>query len=367
MLAAAVSPYDLAPVGQLLAFGTLVAAGPLLWWWQRSRTKTPQGRLRALTVLTLFLTFDLVLFGAFTRLTDSGLGCPDWPGCYAQSNPLAAQLEIHAAQTAMPTGPVTHNKAWVEMIHRYLAGAVGFLILVLCVQSWRRKGQGAISPWWSTVTLLWVCLQGAFGAWTVTMKLFPAIVTMHLLLALGLLVLLAWQAQAYEPEPLHLSPGLRAAAWLVFVLATLQIALGGWVSTNYAVLACSGFPSCQAGQWWPATDFAQGFTLWRPLGVGADGGFLPFAALTAIHIAHRIGAAVLITALLLFCWRLWTSGPKARIWARRLLLVAGWQLISGISNVVLDWPIAAALAHTGGAAMLLTILSFLLARLQQAR
>ena len=362
--------YDLAPLGQLLAFATLIAAGPLLWWRQRSRAATPAGRLRALTVLTLFLTFDLVLFGAFTRLTDSGLGCPDWPGCYAQSNPLAAHDEIHAAQTAMPTGPVTHHKAWVEMIHRYLAGAVGFLILVLCVLSWRlwrARGRGAISPWWSTITLAWVCLQGAFGAWTVTMKLFPAIVTMHLLLALGLLVLLAWQAQAYEPRPLNLGAGLRRAAWAVFALALLQIALGGWVSTNYAVLACSEFPQCQAGQWWPQADFAQGFTLWRHLGVAADGGYLPFGALVAIHLAHRIGAMVVFAAMLLFAWRLSRAGAEARIWARRLLLLAGWQLATGVSNVVLDWPIAAALAHTGGAALLLTLLSFLLARLRQAR
>ncbi|WP_077034213.1 heme A synthase [Pelomonas sp. KK5] len=360
------APYDLAPAGQLLAFGALIAAGPLLWWRQRSRAATPAARLRALTVLTLFLTFDLVLFGAFTRLTDSGLGCPDWPGCYAQSNPLAAHAEIHAAQTALPSGPVTHNKAWIEMIHRYLAGAVGFLCLVLCVMSWRLKDRGAISPWWSTLTAGWVMLQGAFGAWTVTMKLFPAIVTLHLLLALGLLVLLAWQAQAYEPKPLKLPLGLRRAGWLVFALCVLQVALGGWVSTNYAVLACSEFPQCQAGAWWPATDFGQGFTLWRHLGQGADGGYLPFAALTAIHLSHRIGAAVVFIALLAFAWRLWSS-EQARPWAVRLLLVAAWQGATGISNVVLDWPIVAALAHTGGAAMLLTLLSFFLARLHQAR
>ena len=363
----ALASYDLAPAWQLIGFGALLAAGPLCWWRLRSRAASPQGRLRALTVLTLFLTFDLVLFGAFTRLTDSGLGCPDWPGCYAQSNPLAAHAEIQAAQTDMPTGPVTHGKAWVEMVHRYLAGSVLILCLAMCVMSWRMRGQSAVSPWWATLSFAWVLVQAAFGALTVTMKLFPAIVTMHLLLALGLLVLLAWQAQGYEPKPLALSPGLRAGAWAVFGLALAQVALGGWVSTNYAVLACSEFPACQAGQWWPAADFGQGFTIWRALGRGADGGFLSFAALTAIHLAHRVGAAVVFTALLLFCWRLWVHGPQATIWARRLLLVAAWQLASGVSNVVLDWPIPAALAHTGGAAMLLTLLSFLLARLRQAR
>ncbi|MDN3920999.1 COX15/CtaA family protein [Roseateles violae] len=372
-----VAAYDLSPVWQLLGFGALLGAGPLLWLRLRSRAATKQGRLRALTLLTLFLTFDLILFGAFTRLSDSGLGCPDWPGCYAQSNPLAAHAHIEAAQQAMPTGPVTHGKAWVEMVHRYLASGVGFLILVLCVMSWRNaaprsrvrerppEGAGAapaVSPWWATVTLVWVCLQGAFGALTVTMKLFPAIVTLHLLCGLGLLVLLAWQAQGYEPRPLGLSAGLRAGAWGLFALTIAQIALGGWVSTNYAVLACDAFPQCHAGQWWPEMDFEHGFTIWRALGVGADGGWLPFAALTAIHMTHRVGAAIVFGALALLSWRLWRAGPEARVWAVRLLLVAGWQLASGLSNIVLDWPIVAALAHTGGAAMLLTVLSFLLAR-----
>ncbi len=156
---------DLSPLLQLLLLGGLLGCAPLLVLVWRSRGATPTARLRALTLLTLFLTFDLVIFGAFTRLSDSGLGCPDWPGCYGSASPLGAREEIHAAQTAMPTGPVTHGKAWVEMIHRYLASAVGFLILVMCVMSWRlrgsalRQGLPAPSPWWATVTLVWVCMQ----------------------------------------------------------------------------------------------------------------------------------------------------------------------------------------------------------------
>ncbi|QPF72673.1 heme A synthase [Roseateles sp. DAIF2] len=357
---------DLSPLAQLLAFGALLGGGPLLWLRLRSRAATRGEKLRALTLLTLFLTFDLVLFGAFTRLTDSGLGCPDWPGCYGSASPLGARDEIHAAQSAMPTGPVTHGKAWVEMIHRYLASGVGFLILCLCVMSWRRRQETHVSPWWSTITLVWVCMQGAFGALTVTMKLFPAIVTLHLLGGLGLLVLLAWQAQGYAPKPLALGRGLYRAAWGLFALTVAQIALGGWVSTNYAVLACDAFPQCHAGQWWPEMDFRHGFTLWRELGVGADGGWLSFAALTAIHMAHRIGALLVFAAILAFAWALWGCGEEARRWAKRLLLLAAWQLASGLSNVVLDWPIVAALAHTGGAAALLTLLSFMLARLRQA-
>ena len=365
--------FDLSPIWQLAGLGALLACGPLLWLRLRSRAATPQERLRALTLLTLFLTFDLVLFGAFTRLSDSGLGCPDWPGCYGSASPLGAREEIHAAQSALPSGPVTHGKAWVEMIHRYLASSVGFLILVLCVQSWRHwwrhRGQAqavSVSPAWASLTLVWVCMQGAFGALTVTMKLFPAIVTLHLLGGMGLLVLLAWQAQGYRRQALHLSPGLHRAAWVLMALSVLQVSLGGWVSTNYAVLACSEFPTCQAGQWWPAMDFSHGFTLWRELGVGADGGWLPFEALTAIHMSHRLGALAVFAALLFFVWRLRAS-PVAGAWPRWLLLVAAWQLLSGMSNVVLDWPILAALAHTGGAAVLLLLMSVLLARVHQSR
>ena len=372
---------DLSPLWQLAGLGALLACGPLVWLGLSKRGATLQAKLRALTLLTLFLTFDLVLFGAFTRLTDSGLGCPDWPGCYGSASPLGAHGEIAMAQTAMPTGPVTHGKAWIEMIHRYLASSVGVLIAVLCAMSWRlalqarRVRQGgsgaastheAASPWWATVTLVWVCMQGAFGALTVTMKLFPAIVTLHLLGGLGLLMLLAWTAQNYQPKALQLSRKLHVAAWLLLILSIVQVSLGGWVSTNYAVLACSEFPTCQGGLWWPAMDFEHGFTLWRELGVGADGGWLPFAALTAIHMAHRIGAAIVFAAILLFSWRLAVTGQaSAKLWATRLLWVAAWQFISGLSNVVLDWPIIAALAHTGGAAMLLVLLSVMLARLQQ--
>ncbi|RTL44014.1 MAG: heme A synthase [Burkholderiales bacterium] len=356
----------LLPLGQVAAIGGAVALGPLLWWRQRSRASTPAGRLRALTLLTLFLTFDLIVFGAFTRLTDSGLGCPDWPGCYASASPLGAREPIEAAQAAMPTGPVTHGKAWIEMIHRYLASGVGLLILVMAVLSWRlrrRAGETAPSPWLPTLTLLWVCVQGGFGALTVTMKLFPAIVTLHLLFGMGLLMLLAWQHEAYRPQPITVPGALRTAAAVVLLLGLMQVALGGWVSTNYAVLACDEFPTCHGGQWWPHLDFAQGFQLWRELGQRAGGGYLGFEALAAIHLAHRIGAAVVFTALLLLAWRLRPHAPRA---SQGLVAVAAWQFISGLSNVVLDWPLVAALAHTAGAAVMLGLLTSLLARLRRS-
>ena len=375
--------FDFEPLLELLAMAALVGAVPLLAWQWRHRGDTAARRLRALTVLATFLTFDLILIGALTRLTDSGLGCPDWPGCYGSASPIGAKAEILAAQTAMPTGPVTHGKAWMEMLHRYMAGGVGFLLVVLAGLSWwvwrrgRRTGEATPSPWWATLSLAWVLVQGLFGAWTVTMKLFPAIVTLHLLLALGLLMLLAWQAESYAPRPLRWPAGLRRAVLAFTGLAIAQVALGGWVSTNYAVLACQDFPTCQ-GQWLPPTDFQHGFTLWRELGRGAHGDWLPFEALTAIHLAHRAGAMVVFAALLALAWALWRqdgqsgqggqgAGGEGRRWARRLLAVGGWQLASGLSNVVLGWPLVAALAHTGGAAALLLMCAILLARLRAGR
>ena len=369
--------FDFEPLLELLAMAALVGAVPLVWWQWRHRGDAAAKRLRALTVLATFLTFDLILIGALTRLTDSGLGCPDWPGCYGSASPIGAKAEILAAQAAMPTGPVTHGKAWMEMLHRYMAGGVGFLLVVLAVLSWwvwsrgRRTGEATPSPWWATLSLAWVLVQGLFGAWTVTMKLFPAIVTMHLLLALGLLMLLAGQAESYAPRPLSWSPGLRRAFTGFTVLAIVQVALGGWVSTNYAVLACQDFPTCQ-GQWLPPTDFEHGFTLWREPGRGAHGGWLPFEALTAIHLTHRAGAMIVFAALLALAGAVWRQGGagdggeglEARRWARRLLAVGAWQLASGLSNVVLGWPLVAALAHTGGAAALLLMCAIVLARLR---
>ena len=365
--------YDLSPLGAVALVGGLLALGPLLWVWLR-QGKAPAGdrsarRLQALTVIMLFLTFDLVLFGAFTRLTDSGLGCPDWPGCYGSASPLGAQAHIQTAQQMLPSGPVTHGKAWVEMIHRYLATGVGALITVMAVMSWleARKRSTALSPWWATATLVWVCLQGAFGALTVTMKLYPAIVTLHLLGGLGLLALLAIQTRLHEPALFKLSPGLHAGLWAVAALSVAQIALGGWVSTNYAVLACSDFPTCQ-GAWWPAMDFEHGFAVQRELGAGKGGGYLPFAALTAIHFVHRLGAFVVLGALALLSWRLAASGqPALRRAAFGVAAVAAWQLASGLSNVVLGWPIVAAMAHTAGAAALVALLAVLLTQARGTR
>jgi heme a synthase len=349
-----VALYDFAPVVRLMLLGVLIAIGPLAWVWMRSKNASRAGRLRTLTLLTVFLTFDLTLFGAFTRLTDSGLGCPDWPGCYGQATPVGAKAQISAEQAIMPTGPVTHQKAWIEMIHRYLASGVGVLILVLAISSWLERRRIAVNPWWPIATLVWVCIQGAFGALTVTMKLFPAIVSMHLMGAMILLSLLQVQAVKYEQAQRDFVASRRCRIALIigFILLLWQIALGAWVSTNYAVLACAEFPMCQ-GVWVPPMDVAQGFEIWRELGQTGQGQAIALPALTAIHVVHRMFAFVVFGVLGYAAWLIYRQGQtRSAAWIAGLLL---WQLFTGLSNVVLGWPLVAAVSHTGGAAGLVLV------------
>jgi len=287
---------------------------------------------------------------------------------------VGAHADIAAAQAALPSGPVTHRKAWVEMVHRYLATTVGALITVLAIGAWlarwrsRRAGKAlamnAPSPFWATLTLLWVCVQGAFGALTVTMKLFPAIVTLHLVGGVLLLALLCVQAvrQGAMPNGVSVSvpvPQVRILAWWSLGMLAVQVLLGGWVSTNYAVLACSSFPTCQ-GSWWPEMNFSQGFTLWRPLGMTVDGQLMGFPALTAIHYTHRLFAYAVFVVLGVLALRLHRAGAGLLAvqgrWLAGLLLL---QFATGLSNVVLDWPLPAAVLHTGGAAALVLVLTWI--------
>jgi heme a synthase len=390
--------YNLSPTIRLMIMGLIVAVGPLAWVWLKSRHAPPAQRLRTLTWVTLFLTFDLVIFGAFTRLTDSGLGCPDWPGCYGHASPLGATPQIAAAQAAMPTGPVTFPKAWIEMIHRYLATGVGVLILTLAVTTWLVRKRNPLrdagptlsaadtqrgselgeldsrkldmSPWWPTFTLFWVCLQGAFGALTVTMKLFPAIVTLHLMGGMVLLALLKVQsvryAQAQGEQPfVSLQPVTLVWVIVTFALLWLQIALGGWVSTNYAVLACTDFPACQNSMW-PAMNLREGFTLWRELGAGRNGDNISFQALTAIHYVHRLTAYVVFTAMLVVAIKLYKIQAlrTSALWLAGLALL---QVATGLGNVLLGWPLAAAVMHTGGAAALVIVLTGIVCVSRSAR
>lgn len=368
---------DLAPLLEMLALGAGIALLPLAWVFWRHRGDKRSHRWQALAVLTLFLTFDLVMFGAFTRLTDSGLGCPDWPGCYGSSSPVGAHADISAAQAALPSGPVTHSKAWVEMVHRYLATSVGGLIALMAGRAWWLKWQRGRTaskpsteastdpnPLWATVTLIWVCIQGLFGALTVTMKLFPAIVTLHLAGGLVLLALLCVQAvrqsAPYAGKSTAVVPAyLRTAAIIGLGVLSIQVLLGGWVSTNYAVLACSSFPTCQ-GSWWPEMSFAEGFELWRPLGQTAAGSAIAFSALTAIHYVHRLFAYAVFVYLGWLGLRLYRTGEaRAQVQAWWLLGLLVLQLATGLGNVILGWPLLAAVLHTGGAAALVVVLTWM--------
>lgn len=337
---------------QLASIGVLIALIPLCY----VAVKGDRNKYRKLVWITAFLTLDLIMFGSFTRLTDSGLGCPDWPGCYGTSSPFHARDDIHAAQAAMPSGPVTWMKAWIEMTHRYFALALGVLIITLVVLAWAKRRELRQSPWYATAVLGLVCLQGAFGAWTVTLKLQPAIVVTHLLLGMSLLAALIWLGCKNDAPRLVDGRGasLRVPAAIGLALLVAQIALGGWVSTNYAVLACTDFPLCN-GQWVPPMDFAHGFTFWRELGRTAGGDFISHDALVAIHWTHRVFAAVVLGYLAWLGLRARRVAGIARV-ATVLLTVLAVQLATGLSNIVLGWPLLAAVAHNGGAALLLLLM-----------
>jgi len=338
----------------LIALAIVSVVLMLAWWRGGLRHQSKPQRVAALAGLTLFLCFDLVVFGAYTRLSDSGLGCPDWPGCYATASPVAAAQHIAHAEAAAPNGPVTERKAWIEMIHRYFAGALGLLIALLLAAAVAARERRALLL--VGLTLAWYVGQAFFGALTVTWKLYPAIVTGHLLGGVGLLALLAVQA-APRDDGASLRGRDRVALAFAALALLVQVALGGWVSTNYAVLACTGFPQCN-GQWWPAMDWPQAFTFARELGRRSDGTPIAMTALVAIQWAHRLFAAVFLVAMGWLVARLWRRGPTAR---RRAVIIGTLVVIqwgTGLSNVVLGWPLMAALAHTAGAAALVICLGF---------
>jgi heme a synthase len=343
---------------ELAAIAIVFAGLPLFYIWK----KPGYGLFQKLNWVLVFMTFDLIVFGAFTRLTDSGLGCPDWPGCYGTSNPFHALSDIQQAEGAWPTGPVTVIKAWIEMIHRYLAMTVGTLILVQVVIAFAKlKSLGKKPLIGSLGLLLLVCVQGAFGAWTVTLKLQPIVVTTHLMLALTLLACLtayaqqSWESQSSQVRMIRVRPLSAQLLVLSFMVLFIQVFLGAWVSTNYAVLACPDFPTC-LGTAWPETNWTEGFTLWRQLGLNAQGEFISPVALQTIHWAHRLFAMLVLvvlgalgrSALQQATPVLSGLGQVAKLLLGVLLL----QLVTGISNVVFQWPLLAALLHTAGSAAL---------------
>lgn len=309
---------------------------------------------RKLVWFTVLYTFVVVVVGAYVRLTDAGLGCPDWPGCYGELTPHHAKDEIAqaVAEQGGTHGPVSLGKAWKEMFHRYIAGGLGLLILGITVVAWARRQQLRQSPWLATALLGMVIFQAALGMWTVTLLLKPVIVTLHLLGGLATLGLLVWLALRQSALPAVPAAASRLRPWAVLALLVViaQIALGGWVSTNYAALACVDFPTCHS-EWVPQMDFRHGFQLVRELGMTAAGTHLSYDALTAIHWTHRVGALVTCLVVGGFSWALLRAGMVR--YAVVLLAVLSAQVILGIANVLAGLPLQVAAAHNAGAAILL--------------
>ena len=326
---------------------------------------------RRLIALTLALTFALIMLGAYVRLSDAGLGCPDWPGCYGQLSPIHASDEIAkaVAQKGGEHGPVSMGKAWREMVHRYIAQVLGLLIIAIAVIAWRRRAVLGQSPALAVALVGVVILQGVFGMWTVTLLLKPAIVTGHLIGGLLTFAMLLWLWLRQAPPPRYVdaepAAALAAPALLGLVLVSAQIFLGGWTSTNYAALACTDLPACQ-GQWWPEMNFRDAFHFFRELGKTGAGENLPMQALTAIHLMHRIGAVIIAVYAGWLGWRAWrTEGLRGLGAALLVMVTVQWLL--GLSNVYFSLPIAVAVAHNGGAALTLALTLALWFRARRAR
>lgn len=313
-------------------------------------------QIKTLTRLALLIAFVVVTLGALTRLLDAGLGCPDWPGCYGQILPPSS-AELQAAGIA-------HNgKAWMEMIHRYAAGGLGLLILVMMIRLETNPASKPKSRWLGRGLLLLVIAQALFGMWTVTLKLQPQVVTIHLLGGMLLLALLWLLSQSVIGHSrVRVAPGVHKAAVLVMLLLFGQIALGGWTSSQYAGLACPDFPTCQ-GQWLPELKLSQAFKLTEFIDANHEGGLLPLDARASIQIVHRYTALLLTVALLSLSVALWRY-PLLRTRVTLLLALTGLQLGIGIANVLLQLPLFLALAHNTGAALLLLCLTDTLIRLQ---
>jgi len=301
----------------------------------------------------------VIILGAFTRLADAGLGCPDWPGCYGHLLWPNEAEEIARANLAFPDAPVELDKTWPEMVHRYLATTLGVITIALVFLAWRQRQQG--QPLKLPVFLLgFIILQGLFGMWTVTLKLWPQVVTAHLLggfVTLSLLWLLAMRLSNWRwlVSDTELPAILRLRSWVLVGLLILfaQIALGGWTTSNYAAVACPDLPVCQ-GQWWPTMDWRAGFDIAQQVGPNYLGGVMDNEARVAIHMAHRLGAIITTIYLAVLCfglWRLPISGGKRMSLCIGSLLVV--QLALGLGNILFHFPLSVAVAHNAVGALLL--------------
>lgn len=319
-----------------------------------------------LLIFGILLAFCVISLGAYVRLSDAGLGCPDWPGCYGKLLGVPdSHHEVNAAQAAFPHAPVEAAKAWKEMIHRYLAGILGLVIAALAILAiWPRR-QSVIAPQIFLVGL--VLVQAALGMLTVTWLLKPVIVTLHLLGGMLILATLVG-IHAYQAPSLidTTTPALKKAAWAITAIILIQIALGGWTSANYAAMACSDYPLCQ-GQLMPADmDWSHAFVFNRELGQTSDGQMLSLQTLTAIHWTHRSFALIVLAACVAFAMRL-KQQAETRHLGQLLLAAVVVQVLLGISNVWLQWPLGLAVLHNTGAAILLAVTVYTTVQLQRAR
>lgn len=318
--------------------------------------------IHRLAMIAAIIAFCVIVLGAWVRLSHAGLGCPDWPGCYGQLTWPDATHEIESANQAFPERPFESSKAWREMVHRYLAGSLILLVLVLCWKSWRGPQFNHRFRALTTVLLLLIVFQALLGMWTVTLKLKPIIVMAHLLGGLTTFSLLLWlmfsSRRRLADKPNIRVRKMRGPIITAIIVLSIQIALGGWTSANYAALACPDVPMC-GGQWWPETDFGEGFVLWREVGVNYEGGLLDQKSRVAIQLAHRIGAVITLAVMIILSLRL-RKIPRLRFGGPVLMTLVLAQFTLGVLNVALHLPLANAVAHNAGATLLLATLLGLL-------
>ena len=329
------------------------------------KSKLPISR-KNLLIISIVLAFCVISLGAYVRLSDAGLGCPDWPGCYGKLLGVPDNHhEVSQAEAAFPHAPVETDKAWKEMIHRYLAGILGLVIAALAALAiWPRR-QANVAPHVFLVGL--VAVQAALGMLTVTWLLKPVIVTLHLLGGMLILATLVGIHASQSNAHVHNATlGMKKTAWFVTALILVQIALGGWTSANYAAMACSDYPLCQ-GQWMPADmDWSHAFVFNRELGQTSDGQMLSLQTLTAIHWTHRCFALIVLAACVMFALRL-NKDEQTRTMGRILLGAVVVQVLLGISNVWLQWPLGLAVLHNTGAAVLFAASVYTTLQLQRAQ
>lgn len=312
-------------------------------------------RYSLLALVAVCLAYGVIVLGAFVRLSDAGLGCPDWPGCYGRLVPPTAEHEIERANADYPDRPVETHKAWKEQVHRYFASSLGALIVALGAWAFMRRRHPQQPLYLPLALIALVIFQGLLGMWTVTLLLKPLVVVLHLLGGMTTLLLLWWlYLRTSRPAGgATTSGGIGGWAMLTLAVVYIQIALGGWTSSNYAALACSDFPTCH-GSLWPTMDLKDAFVLWRGLGINYEYGVLEAPARTAIHVIHRYGAlmtAIVVSLLAFRCLRSADNRLRRSGWV--LLGVLATQLGLGIANVVLSLPLKVAVAHNGVAALLL--------------